>query len=176
MERLLTKYRADGVENPYSRAQAETALPYWDAVLCDLLMPAGRNTQGTRGMEFVGKEMPVGWALALNAAIEGAKYVAVVTDLDHHSHPASAMLDPINGQIFQIDGAKLMMTNHVNMVGVIGTECSCKECNGSGKKQREGGSDYECYRCNGTGQDFAEKGKDWNAVLAHILKGGNEER
>ena len=63
---------------------------YWDVVLSDLLMPAGRNAQGGPGLQYVGQEMPVGWSLAIQAAISGAKYVAVATDMNHHHHPASA--------------------------------------------------------------------------------------
>lgn len=94
-------------------------MPYWDAVLCDLLMPAGRDAQGTRGLKFVGQEMPVGWSLALVAAKRGAKYVAVASDLDHHSHPASAMLDRLYG-FLTIDGACVLFTNNVSLVNIAG--------------------------------------------------------
>ena len=94
----------------------------YDAVLCDLLMPAGKDAQGDEGMAFVGQEVPVGFALALTAALHGAKYVAVVTDTNHHSHPASAMLDRIKtegrydhstniprpgGARFEVNGSRL---------------------------------------------------------------------
>lgn len=88
--------------------------PYWDAVLCDLMMPAGSYAQGEKGRKYVGQEMPVGWSLALTAVTNGAKYVAVVTDLNHHHHPASAMLDSLNHHIFKIDGAKMLLTNRVS--------------------------------------------------------------
>jgi len=95
-------------------------MPYWDAVLCDLLMPAGRDAQGTRGLKFVGQEMPVGWSLALVAAKRGAKYVAVASDLDHHSHPASAMLDRLG--FLTVEGALILFTNNVNLVNIVGTK------------------------------------------------------
>lgn len=95
--------------------------PYWDAVLCDLLMPAGKDAQGTRGLKFVGQEMPVGWSLALVAAKRGAKYVAVASDLDHHSHPASAMLDRLYG-FLKVDGACVLFTNNVKLVDIVGTK------------------------------------------------------
>jgi CheY-like chemotaxis protein len=101
-------------------------LPYWDAVLCDLLMPAGRDAQGTRGLKFVGQEMPVGWSLALVAAKRGAKYVAVASDLDHHSHPASAMLDRLYG-FLKVDGALVLFTNNVNLVKIAGSEKKGKD-------------------------------------------------
>lgn len=71
--------------------------PVYDAVLCDLLMPAGKDRQGPIGDKFVGKEIPVGFSLALLAALRGAKYVAVVSATNHHEHPASAMLDRLSG-------------------------------------------------------------------------------
>ena len=60
---LEATYRAKGM-NAWSackKAQAETLLPYWDAVLCDLMMPAGsKEQQNCPGHVFVGQEMPVG--------------------------------------------------------------------------------------------------------------------
>lgn len=168
--RLRTKYEKDGLGwmEACDKSKAETLLPFWDVVLCDLLMPAGRNAQGS--MEFVGKEMAIGWSLALQAVQNGAKFVAVVTDMNHHAHPASAMLDAINFSIFEINGAKMLMTNHnVEMVGIAGTECTCTECRGSGKSGTN-----KCWHCNGTGKDFSEKGKDWNKILARLM-GTHEE-
>jgi len=89
----------------------------FDAVLTDLLMPAGRKAQGPKGEQFVGKEMPVGFALALMAVVHGARFVGVVTDTNHHDHPAAAMLDPLtvygwhdlkeSGARFTVNGARL---------------------------------------------------------------------
>lgn len=93
-----------------------TTKPYWDAVLSDLLMPAGRNAQGGPGMQYIGQEMPIGWSLAIQAAILGAKFVAVATDMNHHHHPASAMLDGLDRAVFQLAGARALFTNHVRMV------------------------------------------------------------
>ncbi|MCX6761523.1 MAG: response regulator [Candidatus Moranbacteria bacterium] len=106
----------------YSFEEGAKALPYWDAVLCDLLMPAGENEQGPRGMRYVGQEMPVGWALALSAAFKGAKYVAVVTDMNHHNHPASALLDGLKGKVIKVEGAKVLMTNNPRFIGVGGAK------------------------------------------------------
>jgi len=163
-KKLYAEYQAASIANAYEKACQESALPYWDAVLCDLLMPAGRNAQG-EGMRLVGQEMAVGWSLALMAARNGAKFVAVVSDMNHHAHPASAMLDAINHHIFDIDGTKMLMTNDVARVGIIGTECACKECAGSGKTGRGDG----CWRCKESGTDFTEKGKDWGKILEQLV-------
>lgn len=161
---LCAQYKEQGVKDYYRRAADESRLPYWDAVLCDLLMPAGRNAQGGDGLKYVGQEMPVGWSLAITAALRGAKYVAVVTDMNHHHHPASAMLDSMNRAVFVLHGAKALFTNYVDMVGIEGTQGTCAKCSGSGKD-----GTYGCYRCNGTGTAYAQHGKDWADILAKLL-------
>ena len=144
MERLRGQYKEEGIENSWVRAREESCLPYWDAVLCDLLMPAGRYAQGDKGFRYVGVEMPVGWSLAITAALKGARYVAVATDVNHHRHPASAMLDEIYDTVFTLHGAQAWFTNHVPMVGIAGSEKECDRCSGTGKR-----NGAECYACAG---------------------------
>lgn len=169
IKRLKEKYEGDGMDGfaAYVKARNESKMPYWDAVLSDLLMPAGRMNQGDEGLQFVGQEMPVGWSLALRAAMEGAKFVAVVTDMGHHDHPASAMLDSLYKHIFSIDGTKMLMTNRVGSVGIVGTECPCKECGGTRKRRAYDGSQCDCYCKDGTG--FAQRGKNWGEVLKKLM-------
>ncbi|PIY93276.1 MAG: hypothetical protein COY69_02560, partial [Candidatus Magasanikbacteria bacterium CG_4_10_14_0_8_um_filter_32_14] len=95
-------FRANRWENPETRhneydreeerLKEELRPAPFDAVLTDLFMPAGSRIQ-VKGGEFVGQEMLVGFALALDAVLHGAKYVAVVSDGNHHHHPGVAMLD-----------------------------------------------------------------------------------
>lgn len=161
----------------YRRAQEESRLAYWDVVLTDLLMPAGPMMQGEIGRQFVGQEMAVGWALALKAAQSGAKYVAVVSDANHHDHPASAMLDDIHDHIFTIDGARVLMTNLVPLIGIAGTEDVCPKCDGTGKRRHENREygEYKCHECTGTGRAFTRKGKNWQKILDKLLSGNAEE-
>jgi len=94
-----------------------TTYPNFDIVLTDLLVPASRQAQGS--MELVGKEMPVGIFIGLVAAVRArAKYVAVFTDSDHHSHPASACFDVFNHDggesdptAFMVEGSKVLLSN-----------------------------------------------------------------
>ncbi len=94
----------------------------FDVVLSDLLVPASGQAQGSS--RYVDTEMPVGIFIALLAAVRGgAKYVAVFTDSDHHSHPASACFDAFNHEdgetwpsIFVVEGAKVMLANNRNWV------------------------------------------------------------
>ncbi len=88
----------------------------YDAVLVDLLMPASKYLQG-EGLHLAGQEMPVGIFLALLAAKNGAKYVALLTDSNHHAHPASACIDSFNEHetkptIFQVEGARVLLANN----------------------------------------------------------------
>lgn len=139
----------------------------WDVVLCDLLMPAGKDAQGPNGYKFIGQKIPAGWSLALAAARHGAKYVAVASDMGHHDHPASAMLDRLNEHLFKIDDATVLMTNHVSLIGIAGTECVCPKCNGTLKATGYSGGFYDCYCKNGT--SFGEKGKNWGEILDYLL-------
>jgi CheY-like chemotaxis protein len=141
--------------------------PNWDVVLCDLMMPAGSNAQGQKGNRFVGEEMAVGWSLALSAAKNGAKFVAVVTDMNHHNHPASAMLDELNHHTFKIDNAKMLMTNRVRFVDVEGYEAPCDICEGTGKISWSG-KDCHNEKCH-NGMTIG-KGKDWGDILNKLVE------
>lgn len=92
--------------------------PDFDVVLTDLLVPASRQAQGA-GMHLVGTEMSLGTTIALLALIVGVKNVAVVTDMDHHSHPASAAFDCFGSAgKCKLPGVSIIATNHVEMVNI----------------------------------------------------------
>lgn len=174
---LQQEYEASGMawREAYRKAAQETLLPYWDAVLCDLLMPAGRRTQGNSGLKLSGTEMPVGWSLALFAAQQGAKYVAVVTDMNHHAHPASAMLDDLKFQIMKINDSSALFTNDCGHYAITGTDHQCPHCGGSGKSQRRNwqtgeGEEVKCYYCDGTAV-MRKHGKDWQKILRFLVSG-----
>jgi CheY-like chemotaxis protein len=152
--------RWDAWWKAFYKLKQESQVPYWDAVLADLLMPAGQDAQGDKGFKFVGQQMPVGFALALLAAKNGAKYVAVVTATNHHNHPASAMLDRLGSAYwrdedasanFVINGAKAMFVHHrpYFVEGII-----CPKCNGA-KYTKE-----PCRSCSIDGVPTGQK-VDW---------------
>lgn len=103
----------------------------FEVVLVDLMLPASSNNQGSEGKCFVGQEMPIGIFLALLAAKNGAKHVAVFTDADHHSHPASACFDPFNidgqPQPFMVEGAKFFLSNNSNWISNFRPDNLAKE-------------------------------------------------
>lgn len=96
-----------------SRKADEEAIVYpnFDVVLTDLLVPASDNAQGPEGRRYVGQEMPMGGFIAFLAIKAGIKKIGVVTDLNHHNHPASAALDPL-GVPFSAGDIRLVFSNH----------------------------------------------------------------
>ena len=145
----------------YYKFENESRLPYWDIVLTDLMMPASSETMGREGMRFVGQEMPIGLAIVLLAAQNGAKYVAVVTAADHHSHPAVAMLDRVLSRegkpALTINGAQVMIGAH-DAHPVDGTICA--KCKATSPEMAK------CWTCDKTGKVL---GKHWGKVMAQLL-------
>jgi CheY-like chemotaxis protein len=88
-----------------------TIYPGYDYVLLDLFVPASKQAQQGTGEDFVGIEMPLGTTLALFALCSGVKKVAVVTDVNHHDHPASAAFDCFDDYGCQAIGATILCTN-----------------------------------------------------------------
>lgn len=75
----------------------------YNVVLTDLMMPyGGRETMGPEGMKYIFDLSPFGFPLALLAAKRGVHYIAVVTDISHHSHPLSAAIDSITEVRYKI--------------------------------------------------------------------------
>lgn len=95
-----------------------TTYPDFDIVLTDLLVPASRQAQGGEGLKFVGQEMPLGTTIALYALCAGVKKVAVVTDMNHHHHPASAAFDHLDGKPCKLEGVNIICTNHVGSIAI----------------------------------------------------------
>ncbi len=80
----------------------------FDVALIDLLMPAESMTLGEKGMEHFGHEMMVGFPLSIFLAMSGVPRVAVVTDTNHHDHPASAIMDSFLCGPLTVSGASVM--------------------------------------------------------------------
>ena len=80
----------------------------FDVVLTDLHLPMSSNTL-SRDAFKLGELVPYGILLMIEAARQGAKQVAVVTDLNHHSDPFSAAFDHYSRFPVRIEGAKVLM-------------------------------------------------------------------
>ncbi len=137
----------------------ETRYPDFDVVLTDLLVPASGQQQGRSGEAFIGKEMPVGIFIALLAAVKGgAKYVAVLTDSNHHAHPASACFDPFNQSgikptPFTVERSAVIICNNTNWVAKYDPSNLSKELS------------YEEY----CGRTDVVSAKNWRALLDYLL-------
>jgi len=101
----------------------------FNVVLCDLMLPASSQYLGPKGDRFVGQLMPIGIFLAILAAKNTkqgeASYIAVLTDQNHHDHPASACFDAFNQhpsiptEIGMGSGSTVLLCNDPNMIETV---------------------------------------------------------
>jgi CheY-like chemotaxis protein len=103
--KLLTSYQLT-VATRYEEAMEILSKEKFDFVLSDLYLPMSSQTLSRDAFEL-GKLVPYGLLLALEASRCGAKYIAVATDLDHHSDCFSASFDHFSRFSFNVDGAKV---------------------------------------------------------------------
>lgn len=149
----------------YSYPEGWKGRQQFDVVLADLLLPASGRKQGA-GAKYAGQEMPIGIFLALLAAKQGVKHVAVFTDSDHHSHPASACFDIFNENekdkgcdeckpsSMNVEGCSLTLVNNRNWVNHFDPADLAKAL------------EYKEY----SERSDTVTAKNWSAVLSYILK------
>lgn len=124
----------------------------FDVVLCDLLMDSPGRACREQTM------MDTGMYLAITAARNGAKFVGLLTDSSHHSHPAADCLDSIQRDeiwpdVFPIDGAKVCFSNNRNWVGKFDPNDLSKPLK------------YEEY----SKRTDTVRAKNWSALLERLL-------
>ncbi len=95
-----------------------TIVPNFDVVLTDLMVPPSGQAQANK-VKYAKEEMPLGTIIALLAIKVGVKRVAVVTDTDHHQHPASAAFDCFRG--VGGDEVKVLCTS-TNRIGLVNVD------------------------------------------------------
>jgi CheY-like chemotaxis protein len=179
----------------YRKAQDEATLKAtpvfaFDAVLTDMMMPMSKETLAP-GVFDPSEQVPYGFVIALKAAAAGAKFVAVVTDTNHHQGAMSAALDHLGGK-FVLNGAKAMFV-HTPFVRKITKDAPCEwcstnpgvcgNCGGTGMNKNPNWQPRECHSCShtdavgkctnckGTGRYDKKTGtgaKDWGQVLADL--------
>jgi CheY-like chemotaxis protein len=91
----------------YEEAMKFLGSEKFDIVLTDLQMPMSSQTLGQDAFKL-GQLVPYGIMLMIEAAHRGAKFVAVVTDLNHHADWLSAAFDHFHYSV-QIEKAKVLM-------------------------------------------------------------------
>lgn len=164
----------------YREAVDLLSMGEFEVVLLDLMIEVQSPfpALGPNGDQYIGLEMPLGFPLALLAAEKGAKFVAVVTDANHHDHPMSSSLDPIGGPYwyegrmtpnFVINGAKALFAHTPFLVR--GNKC-CPKCQSTGRLYSGDipAGKVQCSKCN----EIYAKGestdlKDWGEVLRTLL-------
>lgn len=182
--------------NAREKARAESIVPLaFDVVLTDMMMPV-REGDGAFGKRFAPNEQaPYGFVIALRAALRGVRFVALVTDTNHHLGAMSAALDFLGDHCygdefkpnFEINGARVMFVHAPFYPEVLG-KGRCEQCGGSGlcplcggTKQRNDkhvqgpcngceSTDGKCSLCVGAGRVdiVCNDRKDWGKVLADL--------
>lgn len=178
-------------------AQARVGFSF-DAVLTDMMMPMSRDKLAP-GIFRSQEQVAYGFIIALRAAQCGAKFVAMLTDTNHHQGAMSAALDHLSGPSYQgcwplqIDGAKVVFVHAPFIKEVVGKK-DCTWCKASGVCSTCGGTkqatDWEkktrscwscsvtdqpptgvCRYCEGTRQedDVRHERKDWGQVLKDLI-------
>lgn len=152
----------------HEEAKQQASILPFDAVLLDLLIPASSRTMGEIGEQYIGKKSEGGNTLALRAIALGIRYVAVVTDMNHHNHPASAAFDRFPNckrpdlSIFCTNDPEFILMDCITWELVTRDFLNSPE----GKvKYPENGCDANW---NTTWEDI-EYGKDWGWVLEKLM-------
>lgn len=99
-----------------ARKQAHVAFLPFDVVLTDMKMPMSEYALQPRVFNS-SEQVPYGFVIALKATLSGAKFVAMLTDTNHHRGAMSAALDFLvdpswfgetERPIFMINDARVM--------------------------------------------------------------------
>lgn len=148
--------------------EAATTYPDFDVVLTDLLVPASRQAQGGEGLDFVGTEMPLGTTIALLALTAGVRNVAVVTDKNHHHHPASAAFDHFRCNRC-LEGINILCTNNIDLIWI--DEKTGKAVSREFAESEAGKKKYPFQESNwGPRKGLVSGGKDWGEILQELLR------
>jgi CheY-like chemotaxis protein len=138
-----------------------TIYPDFDVVLTDLMILTDKETHG--GRNHIGEELPLGSIIALLALAGGVSKVAVVTDMNHHDHPASAAFD----QFYRVrasGNAKILCINNPAFVYYTGKRIITQEFLDSEKgKKKYPSTGYRSYK-------NLVRGKDWANALERLMK------
>jgi CheY-like chemotaxis protein len=99
----------------YDEAMGLLESNQYDAVLTDMEMPSSTKLSCYQ----LGKMIPYGLLIATEAARVGAKHVAIVTNLNHHTDPFAAAFDHFSHHDYIINGA-VVKYMHAPMINING--------------------------------------------------------
>jgi len=147
--------------------EAATSYSEYDVVLTDLMVPASRQALGSDGTQFAGQEMPLGSIIALRALRFGVRNVAVVTDMSHHDHPASAAFDGFGKK--RCEHINVMCTNRPEYVAI---DIATQQLVSKEFRDSEAGKiKYPLPEGQGYGpRQGLEYGKDWGDILQRLME------
>lgn len=146
----------------HDEAEAKSVIPFsFEVVLTDMMMPMSNRTLAP-GVFNPSEQVPYGFIIALKATLFGAKFVAMVTDTNHHQGAMSAAIDHLGRAYYEdgckpnfvVNGAKVMFV-HTPFVQKITKDVPCDRC-----AENPG----VCSNCNGTGLN---KNPDWKPRECH---------
>ena len=154
----------------------------FDAVLTDMMLPMSNKLD--KNYYKTTDPVSCGFIIALRATLCGAKYIGMLTDINHHKGAMAAALDYLDNHLmylntstcnsvrpnFIINGAKVMFVHAPMTKKVTVRECLCIK---GIQSQRYFDQDGNCTMCNGTGQHDVEdeqvRVKNWGKVLADLV-------
>jgi len=155
-----TEERQNAYWKAFFKAEAKSVVPFaFEVVLTDMMMPMSRRTLSDPDLFDPYEQAPYGFVIALRATLCGAKFVAMVTDTNHHKGLMSAAIDHLGTSYypdayigkgkpqdefrpnFIINGAKVMFVHTPFVRDVLGM-IPCDGCKGTGV----------CRSCEGTGK------------------------
>ena len=148
--------------NALFEAEAKSVVPFqFEVVLTDMMMPMSERTLAP-GVFNPSEQVPYGFIIALKATLFGAKFVAMMTDTNHHQGAMSAAIDHLGRAYYEdgckpnfvVNGAKVMFA-HTPFVQKITKDVPCDWC-----EENPG----VCSNCNGTGLN---KNPDWKPRECH---------
>ncbi len=158
------------IVSTYDEAQdllEDNAKYNFDVVLTDLLVPASERNLGPKGYHYAGQEMPLGTTIALLALKVGVKRVAIVTDANHHNHPAAEALGPFDyGNPFNIGDIRMICTD--NSLTRVDAE-TCLKVDEKFLDSPEGHEKYPLDKTNYQRNGIAWL-KAWDKVLSALTK------
>lgn len=152
-----------------------TKYPDFDVVLTDLLVPASRQAQGDKGQKFVGQEIPLGTTIALLALTAGVKMVAVVTDKNHHDHPASAAFDCFGYNKGKLEGIRILCTNHCGSIYIDEESGSIVEREFLDSDEGKVKYPYPDKERPWGDRRGLVVGKNWDEILSQLIGESSEE-
>ncbi len=148
----------DSYEAAIQRLQ--TAPQSYDVIMTELFAPATDTGLNDDRHGLVDRDMTFGVFVAIAASLYGVRGAVVFTDIDHHQHPCSRIVDALNPadekcpSIFQINQCATIITNGRIWVNNFHRNDLATPLNGSAKKLVE--------------RDIVHI-KNWARVLKYLL-------